>query len=124
MTLTRPDRLRLMFIFFAPPAAWVIQLVVGYGLVSLACISGSKSAFYGLSIAVGAVVLAAGLLSFAAWRRRGERDGDHLSASAPPQDFVALMGVLLAAFFLLLIVATLLYGIPLNPCAPLSMPLP
>ncbi len=123
-TLNRGDRLRLAFLFFGPPTAWVLQLVIGYGLASYACVSGSKAPFYALSIAAAAIAVAAGLWSFISWQRRGEPDEIHLSALAPPQDFIALVGVLLAIIFLVLIGATGLYGIALNPCSPISMTLP
>ncbi|MBI1257044.1 MAG: hypothetical protein GC204_06205 [Chloroflexi bacterium] len=117
----RYGRARLMFMYFAPPVAWGLQLLIGYGLVALACSTGTKIAFFTLSGLAGALTLAAGVTSFASWHERGIAE---LGTTPNSDEFVAAAGVILAIVFLVLIVATGLYGAALNPCAPLSMALP
>jgi hypothetical protein len=114
-------RARLAFMFFAPPGAWGLQLLIGYGLVTVACLSGTKIAFEVLSVIAGAITILSGVLSFFSWHDRGM---DELEKTPNSSQFVAVVGVLLAVIFLLLIAGTGLYGIALNPCPPISMPLP
>ena len=108
--------------FFAPPAAWAIQLVAGYGLVAVACALDDKIAFYVLSAAAALVTLAAGRLSFLS--ARGRMNVRDLEAADAPGEFLAACGVLLAIVFFVLIAATGLYGAFLNPCSPINMALP
>ncbi len=117
----RYSKVRLAFMYFAPPAAWGLQLLIGYGLVALACSTGTKIAFFTLTGIAGVMTLAAGLVSFASWHQRGIAE---LETTPNSDEFVAVAGVLLAAVFLVLIVATGLYGAALSPCAPISMALP
>ena len=107
--------------FFAPPMAWGMQLLVGYGLVALACSTGTKTAFDGLTVIVGLITLAAGVTSFLSWHDRGVAE---LETTPDSGQFVAAAGVLLAIVFLVLIAATGIYGAFLSPCSPISMALP
>jgi hypothetical protein len=117
----RYGRARLAFMYFAPPTAWGLQLVIGYGLIALACTTGTKIAFFTLTGIVGVIALAAGVISFASWHQRGIAE---LETTPNSDEFVAAAGVLLAVVFLVLIAATGLYGAALSPCAPISMALP
>lgn len=119
---TTTSRPRLAIMFFAPPLAWFVQLLAGYALVPVACMSGTKIAFYVLSGVVALVTLAAGGLAFVT---RGAGDQERaLDRPAAPNLFVAEAGILMAVIFLVLIVATGVYGIFLDPCAVITMPMP
>ncbi|HVU12101.1 MAG TPA: hypothetical protein VHD90_12525 [Phototrophicaceae bacterium] len=112
---------RLAFMFFAPPAAWGLQLLIGYGLVTVACLSGTKIAFEGLSLIVALITIVSGVTSFLSWHHRGIAE---LEVTPNADEFVAVVGVLLAVIFLVLIVGTALYGAALAACPPISMILP
>jgi hypothetical protein len=112
---------RLAFMFFAPPAAWGLQLLIGYGTITIACLNDTKLAFEELSVIAGVITLAAGAVALASWRDRGIAE---LEDTPNSDQFVAVVGVLLAVIFFVLIAATGLYGVALNACPPISMPLP
>ncbi len=113
---------RLIFMYFAPPLSWGVQLLAGYGLAALACATGSKLPFFTLSVIAGLVTLSSGVVSFITVRER--LDVRDLEAASTPQEFVAAAGVLLALVFFLLIAATGLFGATLNACSPINMALP
>ena len=112
---------RLAFMYFAPPAAWGVQLVIGYGLIALACASGTKIAFDVLTVVTGVVTLTAGVISFASWHHRGIAE---LETTPNSDEFLAAAGVVLAMIFFLLIAGTGISGAFLNACSPISMTLP
>ena len=112
---------RLAFMYFAPPAAWALQLLIGYGLVTVACLNGTKIAFEVLSLVAGLIVVASGITSFLSWHHRGIAE---LEVTPNVDEFVAAVGVLLAVIFFVLIAGTCLYGAALDACPPISMTLP
>ncbi len=112
---------RLAFMFFAPPAAWGLQLLIGYGLVTVACLNGTKFAFDALTVLAAVITLASGVVSFASWQERGVAE---LEDTPNADQFVAVVGVLMALIFLALIVGTGLSGAALEACPPISMTLP
>ena len=123
MTIDRKrySPIRLAFMYFAPPAAWGLQLLIGYGLVTVACLNGTKIAFEALSVIAGLITLSSGLVSFLSWHHRGIVE---LEVTPNVDEFVAVVGVLLAVIFFVLIAGTALYGAALDACPPISMPLP
>ncbi len=112
---------RLAFMYFAPPAAWGLQLLIGYGLVALACSTGTKIVFDGLTVIAGLITLAAGLVSFLSWHDRGLAE---LETTPDSAQFVAAAGVVLAVVFFILIAGTGISGAFLSACSPISMALP
>lgn len=103
----------------ASPAAWVVQLVIGYALIGAACYANSKLGFYILSAVMGLVAIAAGVFSFNRYRRLPGSDRPALYETDTEEHapgFLALVGGMSAILFFLLIAATLVYGIFLSPC--------
>jgi hypothetical protein len=116
----------LPFSFFAGPAAWALQILIGYVLSTLACQSGSKVWIYILSAAVALIVIVSGFLAFRTWRdyARGRQALTDMEADISRQEWVALAGTLLSTMFLLPILMTGIGIIFLNPCPVITMPMP
>jgi len=121
----------LSFSFFAGPAAWALQLLIGYGLAAQACMAGTKLWIYLVNGAAVVIVLIAAVLAFRAWRSYvNSRDSESRSmildieGSVNRQEFVAISGALLSSVFFLLVLVTGLAMIFLSPCPIISMPLP
>jgi hypothetical protein len=112
MTYSTPGRssARMWFGFLAGPAAYGMQLLLGYALTPLAC-SSTKAPLHLLSAAAVGVVVTAAVLSFRAWRARSARTG-----TTDAVGFMFQAGFVLSLIFLLLILATALNIIMLAPC--------
>jgi hypothetical protein len=127
-THERPSRLRLPFGFFAGPLAWIAQLFIGYALTPGVCNGGSNVPIALLGLITALVTLAAGVLSLTLWRQaEGAGHPDVLDLDAPERqsrDFIASAAFLLSTLFLLLIVATALYSLGLDPCPHITQTLP
>ena len=119
------NRWKLPFGFFAGPILWGLQILVGYGLVSVACVSGSKWPVY-LTVGIaGLIVLFAGTLTYQAWNSDANNsillDVDEIQESTP---FWAVSGFVVSMLFFLLILTTGVAAIFLSPCPIITMPLP
>lgn len=114
------------FSFFAGPAAWALQILIGYGLSAQSCIVGNKLSIYILSAAVALIVIASAYLAYRNWREysRGRQSLTDLEAGIGRQEWVSLAGALLSTMFLLPILMTGVAIIFLSPCPVISMPLP
>jgi hypothetical protein len=116
---------QLPFGFFAGPILWGLQILVGYGLVTLACTNGNKLPVY-LTVGIaGLIVLAAGALAYQAWNARNNgsilMDADEAQESST---FWAVSGFAVSTLFFLLILTTAVAAIFLSPCPIITMPLP
>ena len=124
-TQMNENRWQLPFAFFAGPILWGLQILVGYGLVSVACVSGSKWSVY-LTIGVaGVIVLVAGILAYQAWDSRADHsillDADDVQES---RTFWSVSGFVVSILFFLLILTTGVAAIFLSPCPIITMTLP
>lgn len=119
-------RFTLPFSFFAGPAAWALQILIGYVLSTQACLAGNKAWIYVLSAAVALIVIASGFLAFRNWRSyaHGRQSLTDVEASISRREWVALAGALLSTMFLLPILMTGIGIIFLNPCPVINMPMP
>jgi hypothetical protein len=119
------NRWQLPFGFFAGPILWGLQILVGYGLVTLACMDGNKLPVY-LTVGIAAlIVLVAGVLAYQAWNSRAENS--ILLATDTAQEtpvFWAVSGFFVSTLFFLLILVTAITAIFLSPCPIITMPLP
>ena len=105
--MSRRPRAGLAFAIAAPPAAWAMQLLAAYLLVSLACAKHVVVPFGLQAVSVVAAGVALAALGTAA-RDRGDRDG--------LPGFLALLATLGAALFLCGIVLGLLPGVLAGGC--------
>ncbi len=119
-------RRRVSFGFFAGPIAWVLQLIIGYVLSTVACEVGSKLPVYILSALAVLVTLGAGFAAWRSWRGlRPDRptltdiDEEHASA-----EFLAIAGLIISGIFFVLTLLTGVASLFLTACPIITMPLP
>ena len=110
-------------VVFVPPAAWAAQFLVNYNLAdSLGCSPGHVVGMGSVKGVLGAVTglaalacIVSGLVALRAWRRWRAND----ATTGKRAEWMALAGVMVAALFLLLILAGFLPLALLSPpCAP------
>jgi hypothetical protein len=113
----------LWFGVLGGPAAWSVEIIVGYGVEEIACSAGSASEeiegvgvepiIVLLTIFLGAVAAAAGLLAFGCLRRlRASREG----AAGGRAEWMAIAGIATSAIFLVLILVNLFSVVYLGVC--------
>ena len=124
-TKLNQNQWRLPFGFLAGPILWALQILVGYGIDSLACTTGNKLPVY-LTIALsGLIVLAAAVLAYQAWSSKS--DSSFLMATNQAQEsalFWSVSGLVISVLFFILILATVITALFLSPCPIITMPLP
>ena len=108
-TARAPGAMALLFGLLAAPLAFLIDLGIGFALVERACHSGEFIEVWTVKI-LALVVAVAGL-----WRAWTIRRAD------PPDPrgrtrFMAISGIALSAFFLAMILASILPVLVLSPC--------
>jgi hypothetical protein len=119
------NKWRLPFGFFAGPVLWGLQILVGYGLVTVSCTIGNKLPVYltiGLS---GLIALVSAVVTYQAWRVQA--DDSLLMMTNQPQEsalFWSISGFILSFLFFTLILATVITAFFLSPCPIITMPLP
>jgi hypothetical protein len=123
VTLARTPRavsLLQAYAIVAPPVAWAVQLVVGYGYTEAACGAGGVSGGIGLHPWEAILALAAGAVAGSAWAGaivlhratgRGEID-DPLGRIR----FVSTLGIVIGLIFLTLIAFTAAGTLALDGC--------
>ena len=102
----------------AGPAAFLIQLQVNYALVPWACTTGHWFVLHLVSLLA---LLLVSLASLIAWRIRGRITREARDRAAEPllrSKFMAEMGLLTSALFLLLIIAQEIPNFVMHPCQP------
>jgi len=100
----------------AGPAAWGLNLMVNYSLVKPACAAGSSFVLAAVSMgAVGASV-AGIVLSWRCWRRLRHAGTTEGGRVVDRSYFLALLGVVLNAFFVLLISVSAVALFVVSPC--------
>ena len=116
---------RLPFGFFAGPVLWGLQIIIGYGLVTVSCSIGNKWPVYVTSGLSALIVLIAALVALGAWR--SVADASIWMETNESQDatrFLIVSGFLVSLLFFLLILATFVAAFFLSPCPLITMPLP
>ena len=113
----------LWFGVLAGPAAWSVEIIVGYGVEEIACSAGSASEeiegvgvepiIVMLTLFLGAVTAAAGLLAFGYWRRLRASRG---AAAEGRAEWMAIAGIATSAIFLVLILVNLFSVVFLGVC--------
>lgn len=108
----------LWFGMLAGPAAWFLHLVISYSLVRLICQTGDSWLLH-LTTFATLLLAAAGVL--VAWRN--VRRVGHLRATAADgtmgrSRFMAVSGIALSGFFLIVVLLAWLPDFFLSPCLP------
>ena len=100
----------------AGPSAWGLNLMANYSLVKPACAAGSSSVLTAVSIGALGATIAGMALSWRCWRRL--RDGGTIAGGrvVDRSYFLAVVGVILNAFFVLLIGVSAVAQFVVSPC--------
>jgi hypothetical protein len=106
----------------AGPAAWSVEMIVGYGVEEIACSSGSvgeeivgvgvEPIIVLLTLILGAVTGAAGLLAFGCLRRLRSSE----AATSARAEWMAMVGIATSAIFLIMILVNLFSLVILGVC--------
>jgi len=128
-TMTQKTRGKnLGYAFFAGPALWAVQLLVGYLFANLASSSGfPKVWYYLLTAIIVALILVAGILALAAWRGLAHAGRPNITVFDEPvsrREFVATSAVFLSSVFFLLTLATGVFVIFISPARWITQPFP
>jgi hypothetical protein len=102
--------------FLAGPAAWGFNLLVNYSLVKPACAAGSPFLLTAVSVAALAVTIAGAMVSWRCWlglREAGTTEGGRV---ADRSYFLAVTGMVLNGFFVLLIAISTVPHFVVSPC--------
>jgi hypothetical protein len=113
----------LWFGVLAAPAAWSVEIMVGYGVEEIACSAGSvgeeiegvgvEPIIVLLTLFLGAVAAAAGLVAFGCLRGlRASRD----AVTSGRAEWMAIAGIATSAIFLVLILVNLFSVVFLGVC--------
>ena len=118
-------RWRLPFGFFAGPVLWGLEILVGYGLATLACVSENKWPVYLMTGIAGLIVLIAAVIAYQAWNSRTDESifVETDQAQETPI-FWAVSGLVVSTLFFSLILTTFVAAFFLSPCPLITMPLP
>ena len=102
--------------FLAGPTAWGLNLMVNYSLVKPACAAGSPVILTVVSLAALAVTAAGALVSWRCWRRLQDGATTEGGRIVDRSYFVAVAGMVLNLFFILLIAVTIVPHYVVSPC--------
>lgn len=120
--------LRLPLSVIGGPILWALQLLVGYVLVPVACQRNSNWIILGISIVAALPALAMGLIAYRGWQRYSaetrQLDVTNLDEPMGLGEFFGSAGTLMSTLFFILIAATAVYSLFLNPCPIITMPFP
>jgi hypothetical protein len=106
----------LIAAWLAPPLIWLAQLQLAYALVGPACTAQHRMPMYAASVVAALLAAAVGAAVWREWRRHGSALGEARTAPRRSSSFVALVGVLVSAQFLLIIVLQAIAMTMLSPC--------
>jgi len=122
---TDQNRWQLPVGFFAGPILWGLEILVGYGLSTVACRNGNKLPVYLTTGIAALLVLIAGAMAYQAWSSRAN-DSMLVETDQAQQTpmFWAVSGFVVSTLFFLLILTTAVAAFFLSPCPIITMPLP
>jgi hypothetical protein len=104
------------FAVLAAPLAWFLGLNAQYGFVQLACERSSMVTLHATSVATLAIALAGTWASWRIWNRLGREPGGEAGGTVPRSRFMASIGLLGGALFMIAIAAQWLTNMFLHPC--------
>lgn len=102
----------------APPLVWATQQQANFSLTATVCEAGAEGWLHLVSLAALAAVILTAFLSWGDWKRLPEGSTDEGMPGASRSRFLALSGMTLGLFFVLVIVATDLPNWILGACLP------
>jgi hypothetical protein len=103
---------------FAGPVAFLLNLQVSYMLVPWACSTGHHFVLYLAMLGASLISALGGLGAWRGWQQMGKGWPDGSGGTGSRNRFMAVMGITLSIFFLLIILAQGIPNFILNPCQP------
>jgi hypothetical protein len=107
---------RLIGGFLAGPAAFGISLMANYSLVKPACAAGSTLVLTAVSVGALAVTCAGALVSWRCWQQLHDLGTTEGGRIVDRSYFIAVTGMVLNGFFVLLIAVMIVPHYVLSPC--------
>jgi small-conductance mechanosensitive channel len=110
------DGISLWAGLFTAPAVSLLNLVVAYTLVQLACRDADETGVH-LALGIALLITAAGTIAaWWSWRRHGGGWPGEEAGAIARRRFMAMCGMLMSVLFLLMIVAQWISIFILSPC--------
>lgn len=109
----------LWFVFLAGPVLWVIDLMLGYLIAAIGCnanFSGATLLGHLLTLACALGTAFAGYVAVKQWRRSQVDELTVANGGGGSRTFMELAGILMSAYFLLLIIGEDIALFVLKPC--------
>jgi len=100
----------------AGPIAWAIELTVSYAIVKRVCASRNDVVLHLITILSLAIVAGGGLLSGNAYQRTAQDRPTDGSSPRQRARFMAILGLALSGFFLVVIIASALPNWVIDAC--------
>jgi hypothetical protein len=95
---------------------WAIQMQTSYSLVTWACSMQRNWPLHVVSLLFLILAAAPGFIAWREWRAHASSETERQSAGAGRRRFMALLGLMLSALFLILILAQAIPSFFFNPC--------
>jgi hypothetical protein len=106
----------LWFGLFAGPAAFLLNLQIGYMLAPESCRAGNTVGLHVTHVVCLALAVAGGLIAWRSWRRSGREWPGEEGGVISRNRFMAALGVMTSAMFALVVFAQWLPTFFLSPC--------
>lgn len=109
----------LWFVFLAGPVLWIIDLMLGYIIAAIGCdahYDGATLLGHLLTLVCALGAAYAGSVAVKHWRQSGADELAVAAGGGRSRTFMALAGILLSAYFLLLIIGEDIALFVLKPC--------
>ena len=109
----------LWFVFLAGPIFWIIDLMLGYVIAAIGCdahYGGATLLGHILTFACAIGTAFAGYVALRQWRRSGVDEMTVANGGGNSRTFMELAGILMSAYFLLLIIGEDIALFVLKPC--------
>jgi hypothetical protein len=100
-----------------PPLAYLFNHLIAYVMVSWSCATQVRATQHLVPLVALVITLAAGTLAWRNWNRAGREWPGSGAGVIPRSRFLAMLGMLMSAFFSLLILAQWLPVFILPPCS-------
>lgn len=113
----------LWFVFLAGPVLWVLDLMLGYIIAAIGCdahYGGATVLLHLLTLACAAGATYAGFVAVRLWRQSRADEITVAGGGGGSRTFMELAGILMSAYFLLLIIGEDIAIFVLKPCESLT----
>jgi hypothetical protein len=103
----------------AGPAAWALQMQVGYTLVPWACAHDVQAvSLHAVTVVALLLTAIGGFISWRSWRRAGREWPEDEGGATARSRFMAVSGLIISAMFFLVILMQGIASFILHPCQP------